>query len=500
MDPLILIVCAIIIGAGMTLAVIPLLRAQKRNGAVWEFHHTHRAPVSRLGGVALATAFVAISLAIFIGIPPSDGRMHTRWVIFLSALAMFGLGLWDDLRKLGARRKLLGQVLIALAVCAAGVRIEDFQNPFTGEIYPLGLWGALFTVIWLVALTNLVNLIDGVDGLAAGVGLMLMGLIVYVGMGSGLMYPVLIAAGMFGALAGFLFFNFPPAKIYLGDGGAYLVGYLIGILALVNSQKGTVLAALIAPMFALALPIADVSLAILRRGLRGLPIFRPDRQHLHHRLLQAGLTRRRTVLVLYGLSSICLLTAFAVVWSQGRWVPICFGFLCLILLLAARTVNFSRDWFAVGRVLENSAALRRETHYALALTRWLELEAERGATIDDIWSDFGLIARKLGFTSVQFQMNGQSRRWEGGARPDAAHLLQCAHDLGPDRDMTLTFQSDSGRMSPRLFEHLAELAAEGWFKAFAHSAALTKSSPAPVPVAALHEPVQPKDATAARVT
>lgn len=479
MNPLGLVVCATL-GLGITLVLIPVLRKLGTRGAVWEFHHTHRAEISRFGGVALAAVFVALSLAVFAALPTSEERTHVRWAIFLSALAMFGLGLWDDIRRLGARKKLAGQVLIALAVCAAGVRIEDFQNPFTGETYPLGLWGCALTVGWLVALTNLINLIDGVDGLAAGIGLMLMGLIAYVGLNGGLVYPILISAGMFGALAGFLFFNFPPAKIYLGDGGAYLVGYLIGILALVNSQKGTVLAALIAPMFALALPIVDVSLAIVRRGLRGLPIFRPDRKHLHHRLLEAGLTRRRAVLVLYGLSSICLLTAFGVVWSQGRWVPILFGFLCLVLLLAARKLNFSRDWFALGRALENSAALRRETHYALALTRWLELGAERGTTFDEMWSDFEFIARKLGFSAARLQMNGQSRCWENGRQPDPESRLECAHELAPDRSVVLTLRGDRRRMSQRLFEHLAELAAEGCLKALNHTLAGGKGSTAPI--------------------
>lgn len=465
-----------------TLALIPFLRRLGQRRTAWEFHHTHRREVSRFGGVALAVAFATLSLAIFAELPSSPQRAVTHWTIFLSALAMFGLGLWDDIKRLGARRKLAGQVLIALGVCAAGVRIEDFQNPFTGEIFPIGIWGCAFTVLWLVALTNLINLIDGVDGLAAGIGLMLMGLIAYVGFGGGLVYSTLIAAGMFGALAGFLFFNFPPAKIYLGDGGAYLIGYLIGILALVNSQKGTVLAALIAPMFALALPIVDVSLAIVRRGLRGLPIFRPDRRHIHHRLIEAGFTRTRAVLLLYGISLICLLTAFGVVWSQGRWLGILFGFLCVVLLLSARRLNFSRDWFAVGRVLENSSELRRETHYALALTRWLELEAERGATVDDIWSDFGFIARKLGFHAVQFHHNGQSRSWKAGEAPPAANLLECTYELGPGKATRLVFGADRARMSPRVFEHLAELVAEGWVKAIRHVVDPSLPAPTPAPI------------------
>src|ERR1041385_1869923 len=206
---------------------------------------------------------------------------------------------------------------------------------------------------------------------------------------------------MVGALVGFLRYNFPPAKVYMGDGGAYFLGYLIAILTLVHSQKGTIVAALIAPLFALALPIVDVSIAILRRALKGLPIFRPDRGHIHHRLQEIGFSRTRTVLVLYGISSIFLLMAFGVFWSQGRWVPILFGFMCLTLLLSARSFNFSRAWFAVGRVLENSAELRKETHYALALARWLELGAERTATTEELWTDYIFTLKKMGIVSVR---------------------------------------------------------------------------------------------------
>src|SRR5437867_2793106 len=175
--------------------------------------------------------------------------------------------------------------MIATATYSWGVQIELFKNPFTGTEYALGFGGYLATVVWLVAMTNLINLIDGIDGLAGGIGFMLMCLLAYVGWGVDLRFSTVAAGGMAGALLGFLYYNFPPAKIYMGDGGAYFLGFLIGVLAIVNSNKGTVVAALIAPLFALALPIADVLLAIFRRWLSGLPIFRPDRKHIHHQLI-----------------------------------------------------------------------------------------------------------------------------------------------------------------------------------------------------------------------
>jgi UDP-GlcNAc:undecaprenyl-phosphate GlcNAc-1-phosphate transferase len=473
MTLLILILWAAV-GFVTALGLIPILQRITIRAVATPFHHTHKSPISRFGGVALAAAFVLVSLLVFVGDPVEEEQLRVRLVIFCSALAVFLLGLWDDIRPVGARKKLIGQVLISIAVCFCGVRIESFQNPFGGGDWELGLWGYAITVFWLVALTNVINLIDGIDGLAGGIALMMLGLLAYVGSRGELTYPILIAAGMVGALLGFLRSNFPPAKIYMGDSGAYLLGFLIAILTLVHSQKGTIVAALIAPMFALALPIVDVSLAILRRGMRGLPIFRPDRKHLHHRLQEIGFSRTRTVLILYGISSVFLLMAFGVFWSQGRWVPILFGCLCLILLLSARSFNFSRDWFAVGRVLENSLELRKETQYALALGRWLEMEAERSPALEDLWADFVFMARKLGFTGVELRLKDGARTWQLPEQPDSVPALRRVHELNLDGVMLLEFGADSKRIPPHVFEHVSELAAEYWLKAATRWKAVNK--------------------------
>ena len=454
--------CLGFVGALLLTPVIIRWRADK-TAAGTLFHHTHKVPVSRLGGLGLAAIFILLVTIIFILFPANPERTRIRIVIVASSLAMFLLGLIDDLRPLGAKKKLLGQILISAVVCYFGVQIDKFQSPFSRAVYDLGGWGYLVTIGWLVALTNMINLIDGIDGLAGGVSMMMMALLAYVGFGGGLIFPVLLAAGMAGGLLGFLRYNFPPARIYLGDGGAYFLGFLIAILTLVHSQKGTVLAALVAPLFALALPILDVALAIVRRGLKGLPIFRPDRKHLHHRLQELGLSRTRTVLILYGLSAIFLLLAFGVFWSQGRWVPILFGFLCLILVLSARSFSFSREWFSVGRVLENSLEMRKETYYALALARWLELEAERAESPEALWADFVFAVGKLRLNSVKLTTPDEVRSWTSSP-PCPSELIR-GHELNLEGVAHLEFGCRGETMSPRVFEHVSELAAEAWVKA-----------------------------------
>ena len=222
----------------------------------------------------------------------------------------------------------------------------------------------------------------------------------------------LVAAGMAGALLAFLRFNFPPARIYLGDGGAYFLGFLIGALAIFNSHKGTVAAALIAPLFVLVLPIMDTSLAILRRGLQGLPLFRPDQRHLHHRLLRSGVSRRNLTLGAYVFTAYFLGLGLVAFWWRGQYLALLLGGGTLAILLAASRFGFSREWFNVGKVLGRSIQTRSEVRYALAHSRWLALEGERGRNVQGICEDTALIARRLGFTSLRIQLQDGEQVWK----------------------------------------------------------------------------------------
>ncbi len=355
---------------------------------------------------------------------------------------------------------------------------QQFKIPFTATVIDLGGWGVLLTVLWLVGMTNLINLIDGVDGLAGGICLMLMALLAYVGHQSGSF--ALLVSGMAGALLGFLWFNFPPARIYLGDGGAYFLGFQIGLFAILSSHKGTVFAALVAPLFVLALPIVDTALAILRRGLRGLPIFRPDRRHIHHHLLDMGMSRRKVVLYFYAVTLLFLGMGFAAFWSRGHLIPVLLGLMTLILLLCAGKLRFSRHWFAVGRVVGNSLEMRQEIHYALTLMRWLALEGGRRQSAEELWSDLVFAAQRLGYTSVKLTLADGQKVWEqaNGCHP----IRSVVQVVQGGRFGTLEFTAPSCKTvddqvqrrqecqrsfcpcvaDARVFEIVSELLAEGW--------------------------------------
>jgi UDP-GlcNAc:undecaprenyl-phosphate GlcNAc-1-phosphate transferase len=291
---------------------------------------------------------------------------------------------------------------------------------------------------------------------------MLMCLLAYVGF-HGQIFSLSIAVGMAGALLAFLYFNFPPAKIYLGDGGAYFLGYLIGGLAIQNSNKGTIAAALIAPIFALALPILDVSFSIFRRGLHGLPIFRPDRRHIHHRLLSAGWSGRRAVLTLYAISLFFLAVAFIAFWSDGRLTAILVGCSFAVLLVVVPSLGLIKNWLTVGTAFGNSLEMRKEIQYALLLRNWLQMEADRCESLLGLWHDFTFAANKLGFREATLTHGNVHCSW-ASKEPDLP-LRSARHELHIAGEAVALHFTAPKAMDEKTFHLLSELAAETWLNA-----------------------------------
>lgn len=309
---------------------------------------------------------------------------------------MYGLGLWDDLSRLGAKKKLLGQLTTACLVYSLGLNVDKLSYPGVGSI-DLGAWSLPVTVFWLIAVPNIVNLIDGFDGLAGGLGLCMAVTLGIVAINAQQLAVAWYAFTMAGALLGFLVFNFPPAKIYLGDGGAYLIGFTIAALSLVSSNKGSVAKVLFVTLIALGVPILDTTFAMLRRGLRGYPIFHADDEHFHHRLEKFGFSKRRILFGLYGICLVLSLFGLSIIWSQGSTLPIAIGILFILALLALRYFNHLRSWDDVRRKLQRVVRRRRLVQYALLQAQVLELEAERCHSAQEFWAIFEHTLRRVGF-------------------------------------------------------------------------------------------------------
>jgi UDP-GlcNAc:undecaprenyl-phosphate GlcNAc-1-phosphate transferase len=261
----------------------------------------HAKPVPRIGGIPLAIAYVAALVVL-----PATER-DLAWRFLPGAALVFFTGLLDDVVTLKPLEKLGGQILAAGAAFACGLRVDSLA----GQEIPLGLQLPL-TLAWLLVTTNALNLIDGLDGLCAGVGLLsaggLFGAAVLLGDRSLAMAALPLAA----ALAGFLLFNFNPASVFLGDSGALLIGFLLGCFGLAWCQKTATLLSVSVPLLAVGVPLTDLSLSVLRRLATRRPILAADRGHIHHQLLDLGLTHRGAVLVLYAAGAVA---ASAAVWG-----------------------------------------------------------------------------------------------------------------------------------------------------------------------------------------
>jgi UDP-GlcNAc:undecaprenyl-phosphate GlcNAc-1-phosphate transferase len=198
----------------------------------------------------------------------------------------------------------------------------------------------------------------------------------------------------------------------------------------------------------------------------GLPIFRPDRRHIHHRLLQSGLSRRRAVITLYALSLVFLAIAFVAFWSDGRLIPVLFGCVFLVLLAVAPSLGMIRNWLTVGRAVGNSIQMRREVQYALLLRNFIELEAERSSSVEELCKDLQFICRKLGFVELSISAAGEERTWRHVEGNDFRDLHTISHDLQLDGSaVRITLRAPASAMELKRFQLMSELVAEAWLHA-----------------------------------
>jgi UDP-GlcNAc:undecaprenyl-phosphate GlcNAc-1-phosphate transferase len=210
---------------------------------------------------------------------------------------------------------------------------------------------------------------------------------------------------MAGALLGFLVFNFPPAQIYLGDGGAYLIGFSIAALSLKSSNKGSVAAVLLVTIIALGVPILDTGFALLRRAARGFPLFQADDEHFHHRLENLGFSKRRILLGIYSICVVLSLLGLSIVWTQARSLPIAIGALFLLAVFVLRYFHLLKSWDDVQRKIQRLSSRRREVQYALLQAQLLDFEIDRCESADEFWGVFRSTLRRVGFRDAGESVN-----------------------------------------------------------------------------------------------
>nr|WP_325185036.1 MraY family glycosyltransferase [uncultured Oscillibacter sp.] len=294
----------------------------------------HKKPIPRLGGLAIFFGFM-VSILLFVEITP---EMRS---ILLGSVIIVVLGVVDDICALPAMLKFVVQIAAALIPALNGVVIQAFSNPniFSDNLYwVLGWLSIPFTVLWIVAITNAVNLIDGLDGLADGVSAISATTVLVIAlMGSELQVAIVMAA-LVGACVGFMPYNLNPAKMFMGDTGATFLGYILATMSIQGLFKFYAVISFAVPFLILGLPIFDTAFAFIRRIAHGQSPMHADRGHIHHRLIDMGLSQKQAVATLYVISAILGLSAVVLTTGGEQKAMLLFAALCIVGVVAARVV------------------------------------------------------------------------------------------------------------------------------------------------------------------
>lgn len=366
----------------------------------------HDQPIPHIGGAAIFAAFL-IPFAGFLVYQNmiTDVLIEYRAEVFgvlMGALTVFLIGVFDDIKGARARFKFIVEILAACIVYYAGVRILKLSNPFSETPFTFGhSVGLPLTVIWIVGVTNAVNMSDGIDGLAAGMAIFVSIVMFVLSLVNNHTLIALISITLAGSTAGFLVFNFPPAKIFMGDSGALFLGFMLGSISILGSVKGSAAVALVIPVLAMIVPISDTLMAMARRFLKGRGMMEADQDHVHHRLLKRGLSHTQIILVLYGVTIFFGLVALSLVYTQRRENGIVLGAVGILAVILIRRLGYSE--FKVDRLTETireSREERKRTREEREIIKGFETKAQN-LSIPEIWEELAETVKLLGYTAVE---------------------------------------------------------------------------------------------------
>ncbi len=408
--------------AVITLALTPVMRDFFRRMG-WMDHpdrgrKLHANPIPRLGGFPISIAFFAALLLVRY-LPASLAVIFRQnqdqiYKVLLPSLLILAIGAWDDIRGASPFAKIVVQVAAAYGLYIQGITVNHIGIPGTAGIH-LGILTLPATILWIVGITNALNLVDGLDGLASGVAFFSATTMFVVAILQSNVELAILTAALSGATLAFLRFNFNPATVFLGDSGSLFLGFLLASFSILWSMKASTLVAVVAPLFALGLPIAEVGISIFRRFVRGQPIFRADREHIHHRLLGRGLTTKRTVLLLYGVCAVLGIASLLL----ANWQTQTTGLVLLVLVsgawLGIQQLGY-HEFGEVGDTLRRGLFQQRRTinmHVRLRNLGGLLGEINQWDGLLEVLRDLG---SEFGFHEVLLDLAGRDRPLQIPAR------------------------------------------------------------------------------------
>lgn len=301
----------------------------------------------KLGGIAVIAGFL-ISIIYLLSVMSIEGSINLFGEeeyfkkiigIFMGIVIITITGIIDDVKTLKPYQKLIGQLLAAIVVVIFGVNIDQINIAALSDFGLSSDVSAVITVLWIVGITNAINLIDGLDGLSSGIALIsCISLLIIFALNNSPVFAILIVTSLIGALAGFLPFNFSPAKTFIGDTGSNFLGYILSIVSILGVAKTYTAVVIALPILVLGLPILDVACAIVRRIAKGKSlraIFKADKGHLHHKLVQRGFSQKQAVLILYAISAAFGMFAI-ILFDSGIWKALSF----LLMVIAALALGY----------------------------------------------------------------------------------------------------------------------------------------------------------------
>lgn len=369
----------------------------------------HPRPIPRVGGIVIAISYAA-AFAIVLSLPFASDAVRdvipSFWAFVPAAELIFITGLLDDIVCLRPWQKLSGQLVAALIAWYAGVRIEVLGSYVLDPTVSV-----IVTVLWLIACTNAFNLIDGMDGLATGVGLFATMTVLVAALTHQSLDLVVVTVPLIGCLLAFLRYNFNPASVFLGDSGSLLIGFLLGCFGALWAHKSATLLGMTAPLMAVAIPLLDASLAVVRRFLRNKSLFAGDRGHIHHRLLDRGLSPRQAALIIYGISGLAAIFSLVQDSFEHHFGGIIIVLFCTTAWIGIQHLGYVE--FGVARQMFIKGSFRRliDTHTNLAA---FEAKLSQARDVDELWPLICQTAKEMGFHAVDLRTTLLSRGYDNG--------------------------------------------------------------------------------------
>jgi UDP-GlcNAc:undecaprenyl-phosphate GlcNAc-1-phosphate transferase len=376
----------------------------------------HDQPVPRMGGVAVyLTAGIVAVLVLSQASPlfvsagtPGARQLHLLLGVLIGSALMFVIGLVDDVRGLSPSAKSLAQVTAATIAWFYGARIGSVALGY-GEGVALGLWGLPIFLFWVIGVTNAVNFIDGLNGLAGGIAVVAFATISIAGLALGNFYVLVPSVAMIGALIGFLRYNYPKGRIFLGDSGSLTVGFLLAVLSLRASANASHAVLVVVPLLAMFVPLMDGVLAIVRRWLRHVPLYGADARHIHHRLLALGISSQRTTFLLWTLAA--AMAGFGLLLAlTAPFVASSIALLGLVgatvLLIYGTNLLSYHELIVAGEVLMSAPGRARRVISDQILALDLTALLHNATSVQEIATILGTSGAQFGFLAMQLSGEG----------------------------------------------------------------------------------------------